>query len=142
MLLIALALTALLFGCALVIALAVFALPFFVGFAATINTYRATGDVLAALAVGVLAGVLVLALGHIASATERGPLVRAMAVGAFAIAAAIAGYHVAVGLTQIVSLSPILRRILGVIGAVSFGAAAWRRMTTLARPRRNCRASE
>lgn len=142
MLIIAVALTALLLGCALVITLAVFALPFFVGFAATINTYRATGDFLAALTVGMLAGALVLALGHITSARARAPFVRSMAVGAFAVAAAIAGFHVAVGLSQIASLSPILRRVVGMIGALSFGAAAWKRMTTLARSRRNCRASD
>ena len=141
MLIIALALTALVVGCALIVALAVHALPFFVGFAAAISTYRGTGSVLVALSAGALAGAIALALGHIVTARTRRPFVRSMVVAAFAVASSIAGYHVAVGLSNIASLSSVLQHVLGVIGAASFGTAACRRMMTLARSRRNRPAS-
>jgi hypothetical protein len=79
----------------LIFTLAVYALPFFVGLTAGLAALQGGAGVIGALLVGVGAGALTLAIGEIAFAVVRPLILRAAIAAAFAVPAAIAGYHAA-----------------------------------------------
>jgi hypothetical protein len=120
--------------CWLIFNLAVYALPFFVGITAGMAAFHSGAGVLGTLVVGTVAGSLTLAIGQIAFAVIRPPVVRAIIAAAFAIPAAIAGYHAVLGLSQIGVPSLVWREVLAWIGALFIGGTAWVRMTVLAEP--------
>ncbi len=66
------------FFCWLLFTLAVYALPFFAGLTAGLAAFHSGSGVIGALIVGVLAGGATLAIGQIAFATVRTPLIRAV----------------------------------------------------------------
>ncbi len=118
--------------CWLIFTLAVYALPFFVGLTAGMAAFHGGAGVIGALLVGVVAGALTLGIGQIAFAVVR-PL-RATIAAAFAIPAAIAGYHAVLGLSQIGVPSLVWREVFAWSGAVLIGGTAWARMTVFAEP--------
>ncbi len=120
--------------CWLIFTLAVYALPFFVGLTAGMAAFHGGAGVLGALPVGVVAGALTLGVGQIAFAVVRPLPLRAAIAAAFAIPAAIAGYHAVLGLSQIGVPSLLWREVFAWIGAIFIGGTAWARMTVFAEP--------
>jgi uncharacterized protein (DUF736 family) len=77
----------------------------------------------------VIAGAATLVLGQFIFATVRSPLPRAPMTTAFALPAAVAGYHLALGLSAIGMTSDPWRHVFAVIGAIVVGSTAWARFT-------------
>jgi hypothetical protein len=120
--------------CWLIFTLAVYALPFFVGLTAGMAAFHGGAGVIGALLVGIVVGALTLGVGPIAFAVARPLPLRAAVAAAFAIPAAIAGYHAVLGLSQIGVPSLIWREVFAWIGALFIGGTAWMRMTVFAEP--------
>ncbi len=120
--------------CWLILTLAIYALPFFVGLTAGSVAFHGGAGLIGALLVGIVAGALTLAIGQIAFALVRPLILRAAIAAAFAVPAAIAGYHAVLGLSQIGVPSLFWREVFAWIGAIFIGGAAWARMTVLAEP--------
>jgi len=120
--------------CWLIFTLAVYALPFFIGLTAGMAAFRSGAGVLGALLVGVVTGAVTLAIGQIAFAVVRPPVLRAVIAAAFAIPAAIAGYHAVLGLSQIGVPSLVWREVFAWIGAIFIGGTALARMTVFMEP--------
>jgi hypothetical protein len=120
--------------CWLIFTLAVYALPFFVGLTAGMAAFHDGAGVLGALLIGVVVGALTLGIGQIAFALVKPIPLRAAIAAAFAIPAAIAGYHAVLGLSQIGVPSLFWRETFAWIGAIVIGCTAWVRMTVLAEP--------
>jgi hypothetical protein len=109
-------------------ALAVHALPFFVGVTAGIAAYHSGSGEIGAFLVGLIAGAFTLAAGQIAVAAFRSPLIRTAIALVFAVPAAMAGYHAALGLAQLGVPAELWQRAFALIGAVAVGATAWARL--------------
>ena len=122
------------FFCWLLFTLAVYALPFFAGLTAALAAFHVGSGVIGALVVGVLAGSATLAIGQIAFATARTPLIRAAIALLFAAPAAVAGYHATLGLAHIGVPSEGWREAFAVVGAVLVGGTAFARMSLLVPP--------
>jgi hypothetical protein len=120
--------------CWLIFTLAVYGLPFFAGLTAAMAAFHIGAGVLGAFLVGVVTGAATLAIGQIAFAVVRSPVLRAVIAAAFAIPAAIAGYHAVLGLSQIGVPSLVWRDVFAWIGAIFIGGTAWLRMTVFAEP--------
>jgi hypothetical protein len=120
--------------CWLIFTLAIYALPFFVGLTVGIMALRSGAGALGALAFGIAAGALTFVLGQVAFATVRHPILRVSVAAAFAIPAAVAGYHAVLGPSQIGIPSLIWGEIFAWIGALLVGGTAWARTTVLAHP--------
>jgi hypothetical protein len=122
------------FFCWLLFTLAVYALPFFAGLTAGLTAFHSGSGVVGALIVGVLAGAATLAIGQIAFATVRTPLIRATIGLLYAVPAAIAGYHATLGLAHVGIPSEGWRDAFAVLGAVLTSGTAWARMTLFVPP--------
>ena len=122
------------FFCWLLFTLAVYALPFFVGLTAGMAAFHSGAGVFGAFLVGVVAGAVTLGAGQIAFAVVRPLPFRAAIAAAFAIPAAIAGYHAVLGLSQIGVPSLLWREVFAWVGAVFIGGTAWARITVFAEP--------
>jgi len=109
-------------------ALAVQALPVFVGLAAGVAAYQTGSGEFGAFLVGLIAGALTLATGQIPVAALRSPLIRTAIALVFAVPAAMAGYHAALGLAQLGAPAELWQHAFAVIGAVAVGATAWARL--------------
>jgi hypothetical protein len=122
------------FLCWLIFTLAVYALPFFVGLTAGMAAFHGGAGVIGALLVGIVVGAVTLGIGQIAFAVVRPLPLRAAIAAAFAIPAAIAGYHAVLGLSQIGVPSLFWREVFAWIGAIFIGGTAWARMAIFADP--------
>jgi hypothetical protein len=120
--------------CWLLFALAVYALPMFVGVAAMLATYHSGSGPIAAIIVGAIAGSITLIAAQIAFTTLRSPLIRAAIALVFAMPAAFAGYHAALGLAHIGVPAESWRQAMAVAGAIIVAATAWARMPLSAAP--------
>ncbi len=120
--------------CWLIFTLAVYALPFFVGLTAGMAAFHSSAGVLGALLVGLVAGAVTLVIGQIAFAIVRPPVLRVVIAAAFAIPAAIAGYHAVLGLSQIGVPSLVWREVFASTGALFIGGTTWARITMFAEP--------
>ena len=74
-------------------------------------------------------------MGQTAFAMTRSTILRAAIGAAFAVPAAIAGYHVVLAMSQIGVPSLAWREVFACLGAVSVGATAWMRLTLSPRSR-------
>ena len=72
--------------------------------------------------------------GQIAFTALRSPLIRAAIALLFALPAAVAGYHAALGLAHIGISAEGWRHAVAVTGAIVVAATAWARMALSARP--------
>ena len=117
------------FFCWLLFALAVNALPFFVGATAMLAAYQSGAGPLGAIVVGLLVSTALLASGQRAIAAARSPQLRAAIIFLFAAPAAIAGYHAIRGLARFSASSEPWQDAFAVVGAIAVGATAWARMT-------------
>jgi hypothetical protein len=116
------------FLCWLLFALAVQALPVFVGLAAGLAAYHSGSGEFGAFLVGLIAGALTLAAGQIAVAAFRSPVIRTAITLVFAVPAAMAGYHAALSLAQLGVPAELWQQAFALIGAVTVGATAWARL--------------
>jgi hypothetical protein len=116
------------FLCWLLFALAVQALPVFVGLAAGLAAYRTGSGEFGAFLVGLIAGAFTLAAGQIAVTEFRSPVIRTAIALVFAVPAAMAGYHAALGLAQLGVPAELWQQAFALIGAVAVGATAWARL--------------
>ena len=121
--------------CWLIFTLAVCALPFFVAVSAGMIAFHSGAGVLGAPLVGIAAGAVALAIGQTASAMAWSVSLRAAIAAAFAMPAAVAGYHVVIVMSQIGVPSLAWREIFAYLGAAFIGATAWIRLTVFAKPR-------
>jgi len=122
------------FFCWLLYTLAVYALPFFAGLTVGLAAFHSGSGVIGAFTVGILAGAATLAIGQIAFATVRTPLVRAAIGLLYAVPAAIAGYHATLGLAHVGIPSDGWRAAFAVLGAILIGGTAWARMALFVPP--------
>ena len=120
--------------CWLLFTLAVNALPFFAGVTAGLATYHSGSGPIGAIIVGLIASGITFAAGQIAFTTVRSPLIRAAIALLFAVPAAVAGYHAALGLAQIGIPAEGWRQAIAVIGAIAVAATAWARIALVAPP--------
>ncbi|MCK1463127.1 hypothetical protein IVB34_33415 [Bradyrhizobium sp. 2] len=121
--------------CWLIFALAVYALPFFVALSIGMLVFHGGAGVVGALLIGLTSGALTLAVGQVAVAVSRVRTLRIAIAAAFAVPAAIAGYHVMFALSQIGVPSLAWREAFACLGAVCIGGTAWTRLTVFAETR-------
>ena len=121
--------------CWLIFTLAVYALPFFVAVSAGLMAYQSGAGILGAPLVGIAAGGVTLAIGQIAFAIARFPILRAAIAAAFAVPAAIAGYHAVFAMSQLGMPSLAWRDAFACLGAAFIGGTAWTRLAVFAEPR-------
>ena len=117
------------FFCWLLFTLAVYALPFFTGLTAGFAAYHSGAGVIGAIIVGVLAGAATLAAGQIVFAMVRAPVLRALIALAYAVPAAIAGYHATLGLAQLGVPSATWQEVFAIVGTAVIGGTAFARMS-------------
>jgi hypothetical protein len=122
------------FLCWALFALAVYALPFLAGVAAGFAAYHTGAGPIAAMLVGLIAGVVTLAAGQVISAAVHSPLLRFPIALLFAVPAAVAGYHATLGLARIGVPAEGWREALALFGSIIVGGTAWARMTPSAPP--------
>ncbi|MET4121130.1 hypothetical protein ABIB85_007576 [Bradyrhizobium sp. JR1.5] len=118
--------------CWAIFALAVYALPFFVALGVGMLAFRDGAGVFGAPLIGIASGTLTLAAGQVAVAVSRSLTFRVAIATAFAVPAAIAGYHVVFALSQIGVPSLTWREAFACGGAVCIGGTAWTRLTLFA----------
>jgi len=115
------------FLCWLAFNLAVHAVPFFAGVTAGLFAYHTGAGPFGTISIGLIAGAATLVIGQFIFATIRSPLPRALMLTAFALPAAVAGYHLALGLSAIGMASDPWRHVFAVTGAIVVGSTAWAR---------------
>ena len=122
------------FFCWLLFTLAIYALPFLAGLTAGLAAFHSGAGVIGAIIVGLVIGGATLALGQIAFATIRAPLIRAIIGLLYAVPATIAGYQVSFALSGIGMSTGGWQTACAVVGAVLAGFTAFSRMTLFAPP--------
>jgi hypothetical protein len=125
---IVLSFVALAYLCWLLFALAVYALPTLAGVAVGLVTYHSGSGPMAAIIVGAIASGVALLTGRFAFTMVRSPLIRAVIALVFAIPAALAGYHAALGLAHIGAATNGWQQAIAVMGAIIVAVTAWTRM--------------
>ena len=120
--------------CGLLFTLAIYALPFFAGLTVAFAAFHSGAGVIGAFFVGCFAGGATLALGQIAFATVRAPLIRCAIALFYAVPATIAGYHATLGLAQIGVPSAVWQQAFALAGAAFIGCTAWARLAMFAAP--------
>lgn len=121
-----LALAAALIAGALLWSLAVHALPLCYGGLAAFTVHAAGGGIFASLMTGLAAATATLVIGQILLGIARSPLLRIGVGLAFALPAAIAGYHAALGLSAASGVEGMARVIVAATAALFTAAAAYR----------------
>ncbi len=119
------------FFCWLLFTLAIYALPTFAGLAGGLAAFHSGAGVVGAIAIGLLVGGAIWALGQFVFA--RTPL-RAIVGLVYAIPAAIAGYQVSFALASLGMPDSVWQGAFSVIGAVVSGCTAFSRLALLAPP--------
>lgn len=122
------------FFCWLLFALAIHALPFLAGLTAGLAALQSGAGVMGGLVVGFLVGGATLALGQMAFATARKPLIRIIIGLLYAVPATVAGYQVSFALAGIGMSSGGWQTAFAVIGAVLSGCTAFSRMALFVTP--------
>jgi hypothetical protein len=113
---------------ALLVRLAVHALPVCCAFLAGQAVHANGAGLVAAIAAGTLAAIATLALGQILLALAKSPLAR-IAVGlAFALPAGAAGYFAMRGIAQAAMPASIWQHILPIVAAIAIAAVSWTRL--------------
>ena len=98
------------------------------GLAAGVAAYHSSSGEFGTFLVGLIAGAFTLAAGQIAVAAFRSPVIRTAIALVFAVPAAMAGYHAALGLAQLGVPTELWQRAFALFGAVAVGATAWVRL--------------
>ena len=101
---------------------------------AGLAAYHTGSGPIGAIIVGAIASSVILLAGQIAFTTLRSPLIRVALALLFAVPAAIAGYHAALGLARIAIPADGWRDAMAVVGAIIVSATAWARMAVTGPP--------
>ena len=121
--------------CWAIIALAVYALPFFVALIIGMMTFHSDAGLIGAMLIATAGGALTLVLGQVAFAVTRSSALRIAIATAFAVPAAVAGYHVVFAVSNIGVPSLAWREVVASLGAVCVGGTAMTRLVVLAKTR-------
>ena len=116
------------FLCWLAFSLAVYALPFFAAVAAGHFAYHTGAGPIGGAAIAMAAGATTLIAGQFAFARSRSTILRTMIAAAFALPAAVAGYHLVLGISTIGMPSDAWQHVFAMIGAAVVGSTAWARL--------------
>ena len=92
------------------------------------TAFRSGAGLIGALLLGTAGGALTLVLGQVALAVSRSSALRIAIATAFAVPAAVAGYHVVFALSQIGVPSLAWREVFAFLGAVCIGVTSWTRL--------------
>lgn len=111
--------------CALLFRLSIYALPLFVAFLAGSETYRSGSGILATLAAAAIAAIILLAAAQLAMAFAKSDLTRAAIGVAFAVPAAVAGYHSVHGIAAATMPPSAWQLVVSLLGAAIVAAASW-----------------
>jgi hypothetical protein len=122
--------------CWALFALAIHALPFFVGITVGIYSYQAGAGPLGAVVVGFVAGGFTLVIGRYVFSVARSPIVRLVIGLLFAVPAAHAGYSVTLALGHLGIPSEWWRESFAVLGAIAVGGIAWANVSMQTDPAR------
>jgi hypothetical protein len=122
------------FFCWLLFTLAIYALPTLAGLTAGLAAFHSGAGAICALVVGVMAGGATLALGQLAVASTRTPLIRTTIGLVYGVPAAIAGYQVSFALAGIGMPSSSWQTAFAVVGAVVSGCTAFSRLALFVPP--------
>ena len=121
--------------CWALFALAIHALPFFVGMTVGIYSFQAGAGPFGAIVVGFIMAGFTLVVGQYAFSVARSPVLRLVIGLLFALPAARAGYDATLALAH-VGVSPgWWREVFAVFGAITVGGTAWARVSILTEPR-------
>lgn len=115
--------------CWALFALAIYALPAFVGLTAGIYTYQAGTGPFGAIVVGFVAGSFALVLGRYAFSIAPAAILRLLIRLLFTVPAARAGYDVTLALSHIGIPAEWWRESFAMLGAVAVGSTAWARVS-------------
>jgi hypothetical protein len=116
------------FFCWVLFALAIYALPFFVGMTAGLYAHQTGTGPLAAIGLGIVAAAFVLVIGQTIFSFVRRPVLRVAVALIFAVPAALAGYYATFGLSGLTMTSDLSRQVFAVVGALAIGVTAWTRL--------------
>ena len=116
------------FLCWLAFNLAVHALPFFAGTAAALFAYHTGAGVAGGASIGLIASAVTAAAGELAFANSRSTIIRTMTAATFAAPAAVAGYHLLLGLSAFGMPSGTWRQVFAITSAVVVGSTALARL--------------
>jgi hypothetical protein len=122
------------FFCWLLFTLAIYTLPTFAGLTAGLAAFHSGAGVIGALVVGFMVGGAAFALGQLAVASTRTPLIRAIVGLVYGVPAAIAGYQVSFALAAIGVSSSGWQTVFAVVGAVVSGCTAFSRLASFVPP--------
>jgi hypothetical protein len=114
----------------LVFNLAVYALPFFAAVACGFFAYHMGAGPIGGAAIAMAAGATTLVAGQFAFAHSRSTILRTMIAAAFALPAAVAGYHLVLGVSTMGMPSDTWRHVFAIIGAAVVGSTAWARLVS------------
>jgi hypothetical protein len=127
--------------CWLLFSLAVYALPFCVGMTIAFAALNASSGIVVAFAAGAVSAGITLALGHVAFVAPHAPWIRASIGLLYAVPAALAGYHLSLGLAKLGMTGNGWREAFALVGAVLIGVTAFSRMALVAPPQAHDRSS-
>jgi hypothetical protein len=108
--------------------LAVYALPFFAAVAGGLFAYHTGAGPIGGAAIAMAAGATTLVAGQFAFAHSRSTILRTMIAAAFALPAAVAGYHLVLGVSTVGMPSDTWRHVFAIIDAAVVGSTAWARL--------------
>jgi len=111
---------------ALLWSLAVHALPLWCGGLAALSVYKAGGGLFACVLAGFAAATATIITGQLLGGIIHSPLLRAFARLAFAVPAAIAGFHAAQGIAAALGIDGGTKVMSAISMSVLSALAAWR----------------
>jgi hypothetical protein len=120
--------------CWALFALAIHALPFYVGMTVGVYSFQAGAGPFGAIAVGFVTAGFTFVVGRCAFSVARSPIVRVVIGLLFAVPAARAGYSVALALAHLGIPSEWWRGSFAILGAIAVGCTAWARVSILTAP--------
>jgi hypothetical protein len=117
--------------CVLLFYVAVYVLPFAVGLQVAHWAINTGSGVIGGIAIGLVAGAMVYAIGQAVFASSRSLVIRWIVILLFAIPAAIAGYSTVEQFSDVMGLVPfpIWRQVFAVVGALAVGGTAIARLS-------------
>jgi hypothetical protein len=121
------------FLCWLAFNLAVYALPFFAATAAGLFARHTGAGVVGGTVVGLVVGAVTVVAGEFALANSRSAIIRTVTASMFAVPAAVAGYHLVLGLSALTMPSDTWRQVFAITGAIVVGSTAWARLMRIDR---------
>jgi hypothetical protein len=120
--------------CWLLFTLAVYALPLFVGASLALAAYHSGSGPITATIVGLIASSVTVVTGQLIATRVHSPVIRASIALVFAVPAAVAGYHAALGLAQLGIPAEGWRQVMALVGSIAVAATAWARIALIAPP--------